>query len=111
MFDVGLGEIAVLVIIGLVIFGDRLPQAAEQVGRAIRQFRQIANGATADLKKELGPEFENLDLAAVNPKTMVRDYLLGDSPAGEGASEAAEPSGAQAGARDHSRAPFDAEAT
>ncbi len=30
MFDVGLGEMAVLVVLALVIFGDKLPQVAGQ---------------------------------------------------------------------------------
>ncbi|TDB90481.1 Sec-independent protein translocase subunit TatB [Actinomadura sp. KC216] len=78
MFDVGLGEMAVLVVLALVIFGDRLPQVAGQAGRMLRQFRQMANSAKADLQEGLGPEFKDFDIADLNPKTFVRKHLLED---------------------------------
>ncbi|GLZ09861.1 hypothetical protein Acsp04_00970 [Actinomadura sp. NBRC 104425] len=78
MFDVGLGEMVVLVVLALVIFGDRLPQVAGQAGRALRQLRQMANSAKADLQEGLGPEFKDFDLADLHPKTFVRKHLLED---------------------------------
>ncbi|MEV4005791.1 twin-arginine translocase TatA/TatE family subunit, partial [Actinomadura sp. NPDC049753] len=33
-------EMAVLVVLALVIFGDKLPQVAGQAGRMLRQFRE-----------------------------------------------------------------------
>ncbi|MGH3243619.1 MAG: sec-independent translocase [Spirillospora sp.] len=78
MFDVGLGEMAVLVVLALVIFGDKLPQVAGQAGRMLRQFRQMANSAKADLQEGLGPEFKDFDIADLNPKTFVRKHLLED---------------------------------
>ncbi|MFC5749400.1 sec-independent translocase [Actinomadura rugatobispora] len=80
MFDVGLGEMLVLVVLALVIFGDKLPQAAGQAGRALRQLRQMANSAKADLQEGLGPEFKDFDVADLNPKTFVRKHLLEDHP-------------------------------
>lgn len=76
MFDVGLGEMAVLVVLALVIFGDKLPQVAGQAGRMLRQFRQMANSAKADLQEGLGPEFKDFDIADLHPKTFVRKHLL-----------------------------------
>ncbi|GLZ07001.1 hypothetical protein Acsp03_44670 [Actinomadura sp. NBRC 104412] len=78
MFDVGLGEMVVLVVLALVIFGDKLPQAAAQAGRALRQVRQMANNAKAELQEGLGPEFKDFDVADLNPKTFVRKHLLED---------------------------------
>ncbi|WP_344589979.1 sec-independent translocase [Actinomadura vinacea] len=78
MFDVGLGEMLVLVVLALVIFGDKLPQAAGQAGRALRQLRQMANSAKADLQDGLGPEFKDFDVADLNPKTFVRKHLFED---------------------------------
>ncbi|CNE22876.1 twin arginine-targeting protein translocase TatB [Mycobacterium tuberculosis] len=78
MFDVGLGEMAVLVVLALVIFGDKLPQVAGQAGRMLRQFRQMADSAKADLQEGLGPEFKDFDLNDLNPKTFVRKHLLED---------------------------------
>ncbi|TDC46510.1 Sec-independent protein translocase subunit TatB [Actinomadura sp. KC345] len=78
MFDVGIGEMAVLVVLALVIFGDKLPQVAGQAGRMLRQFRQMADSAKADLQEGLGPEFKDFDLNDLNPKTFVRKHLLED---------------------------------
>lgn len=78
MFDVGLGEMAVLVVLALVIFGDKLPQVAGQAGRMLRQFRQMANSAKADLEAGLGPEFKDFDIADLHPKTFVRKHLFED---------------------------------
>ncbi|WP_149263434.1 sec-independent translocase [Actinomadura sp. K4S16] len=78
MFDVGLGEMAVLVVLALVIFGDKLPQVAGQAGRMLRQFRQMADSAKADLQEGLGPEFKDFDLNDLNPKTFVRKHLFED---------------------------------
>jgi len=79
VFDVGFGEAAVLVVLALVIFGDRLPQVAQQAGRTIRQLRQMATNAQADLKEGLGPEFSNFDPADLNPKNFVKKHLFDDS--------------------------------
>ncbi|MFD0852572.1 sec-independent translocase, partial [Actinomadura adrarensis] len=79
MFDVGLGEMIVLVVLALVIFGDKLPQAAGQAGRALRQIRQMANNAKADLQDGLGPEFKDFDVTDLNPKNFVRKHLLEDN--------------------------------
>jgi sec-independent protein translocase protein TatB len=86
VFDsIGWGEISVLVVLGLFVFGpERLPGMAAEAGRALRRVRQYAKGLTDDLKAELGPEVGDLDLASLNPKTFVRKHLLegDDEPVG-----------------------------
>jgi sec-independent protein translocase protein TatB len=79
VFDVGLGEMIVLVVLALVIFGDRLPTVAGQAGRTLRQLRMMANNAKRDLQDGLGPEFKDFDIADLNPKTFVRKHLLEDA--------------------------------
>jgi sec-independent protein translocase protein TatB len=77
VFDVGLGEAAVLVILALLIFGpDQLPKVAAQAGRALRQVRRMATNAQDDLRQGLGPEFTNLDVGDLNPRRFVRKHLL-----------------------------------
>jgi sec-independent protein translocase protein TatB len=78
VFDVGLGEMLALVVLALVIFGDRLPKAAGQAGRALRQLRQMANAAQRDLKAGLGPEYADFDVTDLNPRNFVRKHLLDD---------------------------------
>jgi sec-independent protein translocase protein TatB len=123
LFDVGLGEMIVLVVLALVIFGDKLPQAAGQAGRTLRQIRRMANNARADLQEGLGPEFKDFDVTDLNPKNFVRKHLLEDHDDDPGLAATTadgsgifddEPSYATAGpaglGRDE-RPPFDSEAT
>lgn len=79
MFGLGWGEALALVVIALVVFGpEKLPQAASQAGRTLRQLRQMANNAKADLQANMGPEFANFDPTDLNPKNFVRKHLLDD---------------------------------
>ncbi|GLW97738.1 sec-independent translocase [Microtetraspora sp. NBRC 16547] len=79
MFGLGWPEILALVVIALLVFGpEKLPGAAQQAGRTLKQLRQMANNAKADLESNLGPEFKNFDPADLNPKAFVRKHLLDD---------------------------------
>lgn len=88
MFEsVGWGEIFVLVVAGLFILGpERLPSAAAWLGRTVRQVREYATGARDQLRRELGPEFDELrkpleDLRGLrdfSPRHAVRRTLFDD---------------------------------
>jgi sec-independent protein translocase protein TatB len=78
-FDLSPLEIVVLLGLAVVLFGpDKLPQAAASAARFLRQIRAFGDNARADLRNELGPEFDGLDLQDLNPKTFVRKNLLGE---------------------------------
>lgn len=78
-FDLSPLEIVVLLGLAIVLFGpDKLPQAAASAARFLRQVRAFGENARADLRNELGPEFDGLDLQDLNPKTFVRKNLLGE---------------------------------
>jgi sec-independent protein translocase protein TatB len=77
MFDIGLPEFAVLAVAALFIFGpERLPQAAAQAAKLLKQVRNMANNARSELTNELGPEFGNLNFEDLNPRTFIRKNLL-----------------------------------
>jgi hypothetical protein len=38
----------------------------------------MSHAAINDIKGELGPEFADLDLAALHPRRILADHLLGD---------------------------------
>jgi sec-independent protein translocase protein TatB len=79
VFDIGTGEILVLAIAALLVFGpERLPKIAAQAGRALRQMREMAAGARRDLRNQLGPEIADLDLRDLNPRSFVRKQLFDD---------------------------------
>lgn len=77
MFGIGLPELAVIMIVGVIMLGPRrLPEYARQAGRFVRHVRNFAQAAQDGLRAELGPEFANLDLVGTDPRTAVRNYLL-----------------------------------
>jgi sec-independent protein translocase protein TatB len=77
-----------LVVIAIVIFGpDKLPKMIGDAARTIRKFREFSSSARTDLKKELGPEFENISMEDLNPKTFVRKHVLGDEEDAFGAKQ------------------------
>lgn len=75
----------ILLVAALVILGpERLPGAVRWTTRSLRQVRDYASGATAQLRTELGPEFEDLrkpladlnELRNMNPRTALTKHLL-----------------------------------
>lgn len=79
MFNIGPLEFLVLGAVALMVFGpDKLPQLAKDAARMLRTLRDMAQGARSQLTSELGPEFANFDLNSLNPRTAIRNALLGD---------------------------------
>jgi sec-independent protein translocase protein TatB len=79
VFNVGPMELLVLAFVGLVLVGpDRLPGYAKDAARMLRTLREMANGAKTQLREELGPEFADIDLRSLNPRTAISRALLGD---------------------------------
>jgi sec-independent protein translocase protein TatB len=77
VFDLSITKILVLAVIALIVFGpNELPKVASQAGRMLRDLRRIAEGAKADLREGLGPEFQDFDFDDLNPKTFVRKHLF-----------------------------------
>ena len=77
----GLGwpEAAVLLLLGLFVFGpERLPGLAQDAGRALRKIRVYVKTMGDELKAELGPEVGDLDLRSLDPKEFVRKHLFED---------------------------------
>jgi sec-independent protein translocase protein TatB len=80
VFDLSLTKILVLAVIALIVFGpNELPKVASQAGRMLRDLRKIAEGAKADLREGLGPEFQDFDFDDLNPKSFVRKHLFDES--------------------------------
>lgn len=77
MFGVGLTELAVIAFVAVLVFGpDKLPDLARQAGRFLRQVKHMADSARDDLRKELGPEYSDLELRDLDPRSIVRKHVL-----------------------------------
>lgn len=79
MFNIGPLELMVLAVVGLIVLGpDRLPGLARDAARMVRTLRDMATGARTQLRDELGPEFADVDLRNLNPRTAISRMVLGD---------------------------------
>lgn len=68
-------HVTVLLLVGLLIFGERLPIVVVDGLKMLRNLRRMATTATADLSRELGTDISVEDL---NPKNFVRKHLLSE---------------------------------
>src|SRR5579875_3356226 len=67
----------VLAIVGLLVLGpERLPGFARQAAQMLRTLRELASGAQRQLREELGPEFADVDLRSLDPRTVVRRAIF-----------------------------------
>ena len=86
MLNIGGGEIVVLVILALVILGPtRLPHYASMLARGVRQLRDLADGAKAQIRQEMGPAFDDVDWRQLDPRQSdprrsVREALASPGP-------------------------------
>ena len=79
MMDVGWGELLLLAVVALLIFGpDKLPKAAADAGRMVRKLRELASTAQKDLSPDLDMEGLKNDLRSVadlHPKRIMSSAL------------------------------------
>lgn len=128
MFGINGWELVIILVVAMLVIGpERLPVYAEQLGSLVRRGRDLLQTAKARVDDELGPEFNDVDWSKLDPRQydprkIVRDALLDDTPyagpAGSGslaAERAADRYGAPpapAGAvAEPGKAPYDDEAT
>lgn len=83
--NIGWGEMLVLVVVGLVVLGpERLPGAIRWSADALRQVRDLLTGMTAQLREDIGPEFDELreplselqKLRGLTPRAALTKHLL-----------------------------------
>jgi sec-independent protein translocase protein TatB len=77
VFNVGLGEILVIVLVMLLLFGpERLPEMARQAGRFLGRLRLTTQDALDQLKDEADLKDLNLpDLRIGSLRSQARDYV------------------------------------
>jgi sec-independent protein translocase protein TatB len=79
LLDINGPEFLLLLVIAIILFGpERLPDLARKAARLLRYLRTVAGNAQQQLSKELGPDFENVDLRDLNPRAFVQKHLLED---------------------------------
>jgi sec-independent protein translocase protein TatB len=116
VFDsIGWGEIIVLALAALFIFGpERLPDLAKDAASGIKKARGAITGIRAQVNESFGddlPELRDLDLRKYHPKTFIRSQLMSDD---DDDKPVVRPAAAAAPARPRDHAtppPFDPDAT
>ena len=84
MFSLGFAELAVIAVLGLLIFGpDRLPKAVQSLMGTIRTLRKAAGDATKQLQEASGVDESDAkqmmtDIADLHPKRWAAGLLDDD---------------------------------
>ncbi len=100
MFGLGWGEILIILAVGVFVLGpERIPVAVRWVTETMTKLRGMATNAQSDLRREIGPELDELrrqvadlqsskefqdlkSLRNVNPRNFIQKNVLGDQFAG-----------------------------
>jgi sec-independent protein translocase protein TatA len=53
MFGLGVQEVLIVAVIGLLLFGNRLPELARSLGKTLAAFKAEVNGTEEDVRKAL----------------------------------------------------------
>ena len=76
MFGIGMGEFLGLIVLGLFLVGPgKLPNAAKDFARFLHKVRNFTSYASRELKENLGPGFEDLDVSDLTPKNLAKKVI------------------------------------
>ncbi len=94
MFNINGWELVIIFVVALLVIGpERLPGYVARLRAGVREAKRFAEGAKQQLREQMGPEFDDIDWTAYDPRQydprrIVRDALadLGedDGPDAEG---------------------------
>ena len=85
MFDIGVGELIALGVLGLLIFGpERLPRAAADAAKWLRQIREMGATARKDLSESSGLDLQDTintvkSLGEYHPRKLATSLFTEDA--------------------------------
>ncbi|MGB7447701.1 MAG: twin-arginine translocase TatA/TatE family subunit [Ornithinimicrobium sp.] len=69
MLNLGGGEVLIILILALIILGpSKMPEYAAGLARAVRNLRDMAEGAKSQIREEMGPAFDDVNWAQLDPR-------------------------------------------
>lgn len=78
-FGMGWFELLVIGVVAMLVFGpEKLPDFARQAAGFLKTARQMADNAKKDLREQLGPEFDDINLRDLDPRNMVQELMNED---------------------------------
>jgi len=86
-FGLTFEKLLIIAVIAVFLLGpERLPSYAAKFAQLIRTLRDMARGAKDRMRDEMGPEFDEVDWAKLDPRKydprrIIADALLEESPA------------------------------
>jgi sec-independent protein translocase protein TatB len=81
VLGIGGQEFFALAVIALLVLGpEKLPRYAADAARWLRQARALIARARAEVADQLGPEFADVSLKDLNPRTFVTRQLFDGDP-------------------------------
>lgn len=75
-------ELVIIFVLALVLIGpERLPHYLARARKFVRETKKLAEGAKVQLREQMGPEFDEIDWKAYDPRQydprrIVREALL-----------------------------------
>jgi sec-independent protein translocase protein TatB len=76
MFGIGAGEFLTLLVLAFILVGpERLPHLATDAAKFVKKLRGIAQAATVELRENLGPGFEDLEVSDLHPKKFIKKTI------------------------------------
>lgn len=95
MFNVGGGEIIVILLLALLVLGpDKLPSTAKKVGRFLHEIRRMTSGFEQEVRKAMDIDSLGLGSSGISTaddaihRTTTGPELVGPTPTGTTASSA-----------------------
>ncbi len=85
-FGLTFDKLLIILVVAVFLVGpERLPGYAAQLARLARSLRDLANGAKDRMREEMGPEFDEVDWAKLDPRKydprrIIRDALIEEDP-------------------------------
>ncbi|MET0933711.1 MAG: twin-arginine translocase TatA/TatE family subunit, partial [Mycetocola sp.] len=85
-FGLTFEKLLIIAVIAVFLLGpERLPEYAAKFAHLIRSLRDMARGAKDRMRDEMGPEFDDVDWKKLDPRQydprrIIREALLDDSP-------------------------------
>jgi sec-independent protein translocase protein TatB len=77
VFGINGFEFVAIAVVALLLLGpDKLPRYAGEAARFVKQMRKMAANAQSEVRKELGPEFQDISVKDLNPKSFVSKHLF-----------------------------------
>ncbi|HUK66015.1 MAG TPA: twin-arginine translocase TatA/TatE family subunit [Anaeromyxobacteraceae bacterium] len=97
MFGLGMGEILIILVLALILLGpQKLPDAAKQLGKGLREFRKATDDLKAQFENELYSSDSTGSKPSAKPSLVEAPPEAGTPASAAGAAEGAEAPAASA---------------